>query len=235
MFCWQTPTVSNFGDLLGVPLLARYSNVKATVTDPWDADIVVCGSVLRLLPEKWKGIILGTGSLGQQRLPDLSQAKILAVRGPRTAHALKRTDLILGDPGFLAPGLLKQSPKRVRKLVVAPHWSDNKLEGKYPEASVLNLRVSASATVRIIREIGMAQQVVTSSLHAFLVALAFGIPAMAFPHGRTSREGGDWKWHDALAPIGMKHVWGEWVEAPRQAVEEVQGQLRQAFAAVTDG
>jgi len=227
LFYWNT--VQNFGDLLGIPLLRHYAKVDAAFAEPEEADIVVCGSILRLLPSGWKGIILGTGAIARGNFPDLSKATVLAVRGPRTANLLKRQGLVLGDPGVLAPGLLKDPVKKTRALLVVPHWSDDSLALRYRETPVVNVRTTN--VVRIVREIASAEQVVTSSLHGLLVAWSFGIPTKVFPHGRTDQEGGTWKWEDALTPLGVKHVWGgKFREAPAQAIEDTQGRLREAFA-----
>jgi pyruvyltransferase len=227
IFYWNS--TQNFGDLLGVPLLKHYAKVSATFARPEEADIVVCGSILRLLPSGWKGIVLGTGSIARGNFPDLSKATVLAVRGPRTAHLLKRSGLVLGDPGVLAPGLLESLPKKTRPLLIVPHWSDDSLALRYRDTPVVNVRTTN--VVRIVREIASAEQVVTSSLHGLLVAWSFGIPTKVFPHERTDIEGGTWKWEDALTPLGVRHVWGgKFREAPMQAIEDMQGNLRSAFA-----
>jgi len=235
VFEWTT--VSNFGDRLSVPLIRRFAGVEAL---PWSvpngSDLFACGSVLTRVPAGFEGTILGTGSLRDFIPPDLSRARILAVRGPLSLSLVLSgggtvPGSILGDPGLLAPALLDETSWHDQYAVgVVPHWSDDELAARFPDAHRIDVRCAPEV---VVRQIAGCARLVTSSLHAQIVADALGIPSAAYPHKRGQlREGGSYKWDDYAGALGMDHEWGVTRVAPADAVRRAQRGLESAFAAL---
>lgn len=172
--------VNNFGDLLG-PIIVEGIARKASLDWPGrDVRLLSVGSVLH---EAQDGdVVWGTGINGKIA-PERHRFEILdvrAVRGPRTREFLTErgieTPAIYGDPALLlahvAPHLA--SPKRTLDVVVVPNFEDlRRHRHRWPREIVK----PTMPIKRCLKEITAGRLVVGSSLHALIVAEAFGIPA----------------------------------------------------------
>lgn len=230
-FYWNKKV--NFGDLLTYPLLKRFAGLESTWAPPVDADLVVVGSILDLLPRQWNGVIAGAGKLHQKTVLDFPDAKILAVRGPLTAKGLKG-DFVMADPALLADELVPL-PDRIYNLGVIPHWTDTTLEfdKRFAIFDPKIIRVSDDP-LKVISEIGQCKKIVSSSLHGIIIADAFGIPRRIEIAPRmlthAHQEGGLFKWEDYSASLGMKFEVGLTQMPDRNKVTEMQHDLFDVFS-----
>jgi len=214
----------NFGDLL-TPLLAeRFTDVRLVWAPAACARVVISGSILEHLPAGWPGIVAGAGKLHEASTVDLSRATVLGLRGPLTARDIPG-EYALGDPGLIADELVT-GVQKVHNLGIVPHWSDAALEhrAEFKRYNPLIIRTSADP-LTVIRQIGSCRKIVASSLHGLILADAFGIPRRTELLPRPTHEGGDFKYRDHAACVGLPFVLGLTQEAPRHIVQERQHAL----------
>lgn len=223
----------NFGDLLTPLLLKRFTGLSSTLTSPAEAQLVMIGSILHQLPSNYMGVIAGCGSL-LYRGYIFPSAKILAVRGPLTFDSIsyKKGHIVLGDPGLLADELVPPQD-RIYELGVVPHWSDTAL-AQDPRFSIYNPKIIdvTKDPLQVITEIAQCKKIVSSSLHAIILADAFGIPRrieLAPDMISNPYEGGTFKWEDYSLSIGMKFITGLTQEPERSRITERQHELFDVF------
>jgi len=223
----------NFGDSLGSWLLAHFSDtVVQLARTAAESEVIVTGSILHHMPDNWQGTVLGAGSL----YPDSKfpvRAEYMAVRGPLTAALAHGScqDVALGDPGLLA-GELVGYQERTYELGIVPHWSDDRLTYRIgaDKPGTLVIDVAADPWL-VVKQIASCKRVVSSSLHGIIVADGLGIPRRVELAGlpRIEAEGGDWKYRDHNAAIGLPFKVGEWQSPVFSRVEDVQHGLWDAF------
>jgi hypothetical protein len=195
----------NFGDLLTPLLFKKFSNLPVGLAPIGDADLVAVGSILDLLPQKWRGMVVGTGKLREAAPVDLSAARVMALRGPLTAASVTglRGDVVYGDLGLLADELVPR-PAKLHQLGIVPHWSDTKLEQRpeFLKYKPLIIRPSGDP-LDVITQIGSCRKIVSSSLHGLILADAFGIPRRTELAERQAKEGGAFKFQDYSASLDL--------------------------------
>lgn len=215
----------NFGDLLGPLLLEHFSDLEVEWAPAAEADLLTVGSLIHQVPLDWAGILAGTGSLWQQKLSPLPNATVLGVRGPLTARGLGLTgSFALGDPGLLANELVVAHKEH--NLGLVPHWSDKDLENRpeFKKYKPLIIRPDGNP-LEVLRQIGSCRKIVASSLHGIIVADAFGIPRRTETTPRFLQEGGDWKFRDHNAAVGVPFELGVTQTAPRWIVQDRQHEI----------
>lgn len=215
----------NFGDQL-TPVLLAHFGVPCTWSAPVRAELVVCGSILSKFPDGWSGTVLGTGFIraGMRRR---LRARILAVRGELTRAALGLPRGVpLGDPGLLVGDLTPV--ERGDRVVVLPHYVDHAIAKRHPDARVLDIRTEPRD---LIRQIGSAGLLYTSTLHGLIAADALGVPHVLEPHAAV--VGGMFKFWDYGSALG-ETIWpGVRRLSSREAVGLAQDRLRAAFRSLT--
>lgn len=220
----------NFGDLLTPLLLERFSKTRVNWAPVKDASFVCVGSILDVLPQKWTGIVIGSGKLRETSNVDLSSATVLALRGHLTANGVKaRGDYVLGDPGLLADELVTDVEK-IHDLGIIPHWSDIKLEHRHEFKQFKPVIIRPSSDpLEVIRQIGQCRKIVSSSLHGIIVADAFGIPRRTEMAESFSKEGGSFKFRDHSTTVGLEFKIGVTQEVPRSRIQDLQHELYDMF------
>jgi len=217
----------NFGDLLTPLLLAHFADLQVVWAPVAEASFVCVGSVLEHLPQGWSGTILGSGKLKAESQIDLSRARVLALRGPLTAQCVKgvRRGFVLGDAGLLADELVPVVEKK-HALGLVPHWSDTTLEHRpeFQRYAPVVIRPSEDP-LEVIRKIGECRKIISSSLHGIIVADAFGIPRRIEMTERFAKEGGDFKFRDHCAAVGVPFQVGVTQEPSRYKVQDRQHEL----------
>jgi Polysaccharide pyruvyl transferase len=224
--------VPNFGDQLTAMLLRRFSKLDSCWASPEESELITIGSILTHMPKHWRGVVAGAGKLHEKSVIDLPEAMFLAVRGPLSAKGLKK-NLVLADPALLADELVGYRDKEY-DLGLVPHWTDKTLAldprfTKY-RPKIIDVRADPAT---VLREISKCKKIVTSSLHGAIVADAFIIPRrielaprmLSHPH----QEGGDFKWRDYSASLGMKFEPGVLMEADPHKVHDLQHELFEVF------
>jgi pyruvyltransferase len=225
--------VKNFGDALAPFLLDHFGNADLEWADIADASIVSVGSILEHIPPQWSGYICGAGRLKEDSRLDLSDATILALRGPLSARGIKG-NFALGDPGLLADELVGPQEKKW-DLGIVPHWKDDKLAPRFEKmfrapntTRVINPR---GEPLTVVAEIGACRRIVTSSLHGMITADAFGIPRRVeiSPKLLNATEGGDFKFRDYSESINTPFEPGKMTEPSRWAIEDAKYSIFDAY------
>lgn len=178
--------LTNFGDELG-PEIVRRLGFEVRYVPAHKADLVACGSIMHHLASR-ETMVWGSGMMSPPKRPKFRLKHVLAVRGTETAERIPHEGVALGDPGLLVPLLWKPARKR-HKLGVVPHYVDTR---SYPEADIV-IDVEAPLD-QVIEDITSCERIKASSLHGYIVARAFGIPAERIAHPRVG--GGSFKWND---------------------------------------
>ena len=223
--------IQNFGDCLTPLLLERFAGVRSAWAPPETARVVCVGSILEHLPARWTGTVAGAGKLAEESRVDLRAARILALRGPLSAHGIPG-DYVVGDPGLLADELV-MTPTRRHPLGVVPHWSDTRLATD--PAFMIPGRVvidPCDDPLKVVRTIGECEAIVASSLHGIVLADAFGIPRQIEYCASFEREGGMFKFRDHCAAVGVAFSAGRRQLAGRYAVERRKRELRDVLSTV---
>lgn len=174
--------VNNFGDLLG-PLIAEAVLERAGLDSRparRDARLLTAGSIMHLAREG--DVVWGTGVNGKvdAGLHRFKTLDVRAVRGPQTRRFLSSRGVVApdvyGDPALLLPwlssSLRRTSQTKAHELTVVPNLNDVKCY----EASE-SLLLPTESVARCLDRIAKSELVVGSSLHAIIVAEAFGVPA----------------------------------------------------------
>lgn len=208
--------IRNFGDLIG-PALVRGLLDKFDLEDPHEHKrLVAVGSIMSLTQPG--DVVWGTGvngkSMGLGAAPDLD---IRAVRGPRTRDLLiakgARVPKVFGDPALLWPilwprhhyltGIRRESD--LSPVTVVPNFND--LDTMRPFEGAIS---PLGEPHDIIGTIARSRFVCGSSLHAIIIAEAYGIPARLL----ISKTEHPFKYDDYYSGTGRD------IFAPAATVEE---------------
>ncbi|WP_312124350.1 polysaccharide pyruvyl transferase family protein, partial [Brevundimonas sp.] len=216
----QEDEVKNFGDYL-----ADFLSQEMFEPISWhDGPVHVIGSVIAdfLVPEadltedgqqQPKVVFWGCGVRDENGLSEdrIHRAKILAVRGPKTASVLKLGAATpQGDIAFFLPALY--APRRLRltagKSICIPHFWDRRPDGDFADAGcdvVLRTNIAAGPVQirRVIDSIASADFVLTASLHGAVVAAAYGIPFAFWDNGHVDLP---FKWEDFAAYLSIPNT-----------------------------
>lgn len=217
----------NFGDQL-TPALLAWKGIDYEWAPADQADLIAVGSVISRLPHAgWRGIVWGTGTIQREVRRDLRSARVLAVRGELTRKACSLpAHTQLGDPGILVPLLFPGIRREVRHgLVLAPHYVDDSMRRRHPDARVVDVLAGHRAVVQAIAQ---AELLITSSLHAMITADALGVPHIVEPHDQV--KGGLWKFADYASAFGDTVKAGQARLSDRAHMYERQAQLLAGLA-----
>jgi hypothetical protein len=215
-------------------LLARFSDLDVTWAPVAEADMLVVGSIIDMLPDdgSYKGKIVGTGVLRPttDARARLKTAQIYALRGPLTACHVPGS-YALGDAGILANELA--SPDKLYNLSLLPHWLDKELEHRFTQWSPHIIHAD-DGPLEVITQIGASRKLVTSSLHGLVIADAFGVHRRLEYSPVLDREGGQHKFLDWHAALHMPFELGKTARPSQRRVEDMQSEMFDAFEAIGD-
>lgn len=171
---------NNFGDLLGPWIVARVaSTLKLGRAISSRQRLLAVGSIINLVAREGD-VVWGAGIHGNH-LPltdPIPPIDIRAVRGPSTAAVLRGCGIdvpeVFGDPALLIPHLWSDAELGIHRgtggTVVVPNYYD------LPNAPRQSLNPRGDMLTRV-RAIASAERVIASSLHAIVIAEAYGVPA----------------------------------------------------------
>lgn len=171
----------NFGDLLSPILIQYWLNCTPTaVPGNSKGKLIGLGSILSSAQDG--DIIWGSGCKGENI--KLCNTKIISLRGPLTKdHAEKYggdvENTLLGDPALLLPlmipkkSLIKNS--QMTNVCIIPHFLD-KSKWHMNNKKYTKLSLNHYNWLMVIKSIVNSEMVLTSSLHAAIIADAYGIP-----------------------------------------------------------
>lgn len=145
-----------------------------------------------------------TGNLIGYSIPDDTQIVVHAVRGRRTAEALRKKGLVVpenyGDPVWFLPKIFPDATSKTHELGVIVHISEletptadsvvkSALERyRLPEELASSIRIINTYTPstieglrRKVDEIVSCRRILSTSLHGLVIAETYGIPCAWFP------------------------------------------------------
>lgn len=180
-WCWRPEDKAyiNFGDELTGLLLERiFPNEKHEWVDPEEAEIVAVGSVLRNVRPFLRDGTAIWGSGGGYEPEDVERLNVLAVRGPVTVENCELPrDTPIGDPALLLPLYVQPSEKKY-KLGLVRHIADDRLH----ELVDADIEITCDRPpLEVIADITSCEMIISSSLHGWIVAFAYGIPCVPMP------------------------------------------------------
>lgn len=224
----------NFGDQLG-PLLMARAGAEVAWSEAPASDAVCVGSIAEHLPPGYTGVVAGIGVAHAHTAPDLGAATVLGLRGRLSWEAAGRpSGAVLADPGLLAPRLLAARPEPAREVGVVPHFTDRALWNRWRRNGRGHHLINVTApALHVIAEIASCRRIVTSSLHAVVVADAFGIASRYEPFPKIQGRGH--KFDDHASAVGVEAAPRTWRPAPPPALiaelqDQVEGMLTRAVA-----
>lgn len=175
--------VNNFGDLIGPLVVAKMTNQFPADSRPQFSPhrLLTVGSIMHLA--RTGDIVWGSGVNGKVSIAEhaYSSLDVRAVRGPLTKawlHTHKRVEApeVFGDPALLFPELFRTEivhPSALsRSMTLIPNLNDLPRFRDHP-----SLISPVGTPSSIIRTIISSEFVVGSSLHAIILADAYGVPA----------------------------------------------------------
>ncbi|WP_321325737.1 polysaccharide pyruvyl transferase family protein [Thiomicrorhabdus sp.] len=195
--------VNNFGDLLGPLIIEKILQDKGIVNNQRTNSkrLLGVGSILHFAKDF--DTIWGSGRNG--KIKDTSHnfkdLDVRAVRGPLTRDFLINKGIncpeIYGDPALLLPHYFPElkilSEEKKFNITIIPNLNDL---GKYElDKNTINPTMDL---FYILKRIVQSKYVIGSSLHAIIVAEAFGVPARLI----TSENEDPFKYHDYFQGSG---------------------------------
>lgn len=176
---------SNFGDLLGPVIVRRmHSRLGLRGARPGTQRLLAVGSIMRLAQDG--DVVWGAGINGKSvATAQFANVDVRAVRGPMTARVLREfgNDVpeVYGDPALLIPELWTDSELGIARntggTVLMPNYNDIR---EWP-SDAIDPRGDVWERVRLLAS---ADRVVASSLHAIVIAEAYGVPAVLVSSGK---------------------------------------------------
>lgn len=228
--------IPNFGDALAPLLLERFADINVEWDTISHSSVASVGSILEHIPPMWGGYILGSGRLFENSHLHIKGCKILLLRGPLSAKGIpgKHT---YGDPGLLADELVGPQEKRW-DLGILPHWLDKELGPRFlkmiPKSATVKIINPRDNPLTVLRQLGACRRIVTSSLHGMICADAFGIQRRVETFPRLLQEGGDFKFRDYSASLGLDFVPGVMIQAPPLLVWDLKFNVYDAYQALAE-
>lgn len=216
--------IPNFGDRLNIDLFYKLFNTKVQFAPVTTAEYISVGSLMEFYLKKTsfkkyfhslldniftqEVNVLGTGFISAQKNEKESFRKNLnfyAVRGKLTQKRIEKIqnksydDLVLGDPGLLAPFLLeREKVSKKYKLGIIPHYMDKQ------EPCILKIAESLDNSIlidvleqplEVIKKIAECEAIISTSLHGLIIADSFNIPNI-WAIASNKLYGGEYKFKD---------------------------------------
>jgi pyruvyltransferase len=206
LFAWQPPSgARNFGDHLSHIIAAAVARERGMTFDDEISRprrMLGDGSILHFARNG--DTIWGSGVNGKISLDQIvaRQLDVRAVRGPKTADVLRsmgiKVPAVYGDPALLLPRYFGKRFRvaPVRDYIFIPNLNDLKTHGQLP-----NLMSPLRGWNRCVEAICGAKLVIASSLHAIILAEAFGVPAR---YVRLTETESQFKYDDYAQSTGRR-------------------------------
>jgi pyruvyltransferase len=222
IYHWSGAHNKNFGDILGPYLVKKLTEHNVEWAKPENSDAVIIGSIMEHLPQQYKGTVAGIGIASSNTKKDLTQAKVLAVRGKFTLNNIQTVDknIILGDPGLLAPIAYNvDNVSKEYKYGMILHYNDKQNQPK-ENYNVIDIK---SGIENIITEAAKCEKIITSSLHGLILADSLFLPRKWLSFNKIQRKG--LKFSDYASSIDMPIYKNTWQTADTKIIKQKQQQL----------
>jgi hypothetical protein len=204
---------SNFGDT-SVPYMLRKNNIPFVFAHHnIKTKVIMTGSILGIASRP-ETVVWGSGII-KNNCEIVTDARYLAVRGPRTLNKLKlagvdTTDIAIGDPMLLFSKFFTPTSTKKYKLGIVPHTVDYTAvmevirtnPDNYRNTVVLHPCRSISQIEGFINSINECEAIVSSSLHGIICAHTYNIPGSWLKLGNRLM-GDDVKFHDYLESVKL--------------------------------
>ena len=187
----ESGRVNNFGDLLGPIIVGRLTDSLSPPDSTPPARLLSVGSIAHF--SRSGDVVWGSGVNGKIPVDKITSERldVRAVRGPISQRLLRglghTVPDVYGDPALLLPTLFPESREWAKAklfgLTIVPNLNDLDIfdltdtEVVSPQLPVWD----------VIRRIAHSEFVIGSSLHAIIVAEAYGVPARALASTRENR------------------------------------------------
>ncbi|RZL22687.1 MAG: hypothetical protein EOP31_22250 [Rhodococcus sp. (in: high G+C Gram-positive bacteria)] len=209
---------TNFGDELSRYVLQYAFQEKVKWAAPRNAEMLGVGSLIDFyLQAGGSGAeIWGSGVRDPRWFSDNPGAverlgKVLAVRGPHSAHVLGIGSQEVGDPGILAASLLADTGRRIVRNGTSflPHFrtwktKEGRREIQLARSSGLKIISPTETPLRATQLIADSEMLFTSSLHGIIVAHAVGTPVQPVTHTVSASEP-TFKYDDYFSSIDRRY------------------------------
>jgi len=198
--------VYNAGDQLSPLLVAHLSGRSVKYAAPFSQNkLIGLGSGLAAI--KPGDVVWGAGLARPEHVKYISKGsnfRILAVRGPKTRDALLAAGHdcpeVFGDPTLLAPLVFpRQRKPKFRAGVVPEHPRIGQFRQRKFDDGVTFIPPSLNIE-DFVTQLCECDLIITSSLHALILADAYGVPAVPLVHPPHQALGFDFE--DYLASTG---------------------------------
>jgi len=187
---------TNFGDFL-TPYIIKKLSGELPISNTIDKHLILSGSILSLANDN--SIVIGAGFMNSSDAIK-GNPEIKAVRGFESKKIINSQGFncdVVGDPGLIIPLLYNKSKEKKFDLSIVPHYIDYDIKTDFNKINILN------DVEFIIDRIIESKKIVTSSLHALIVAHAFDIPALLVKF--SNKIAGDgFKYKDYFTSVGIK-------------------------------
>lgn len=205
----RLPGPRNFGDELGPIIVKRLLELHGLDVkfrkSRYNSTLFTVGSVISMVSNG--DSVWGSGHLAGDKpalRSGVEKFTTYALRGPltklelETGFGIGQLPEVFGDPAVLVPYLFPELRKnQSTKLLQVSHMSESpKLAIR--NSHILNL-VATESPFTVIREIIESQKLITSSLHAKIIADSFGVPCNVYSFGEMS----DFKFRDYAGGVGL--------------------------------
>jgi hypothetical protein len=199
---------SNVGDTLTPILVSYFTNQKVEFTErEQQGKLVGVGSIISGVRDN--DTVWGAGCISQdEKIRELKNVKYLAVRGKLTEKKLGVDCGVYGDPALLLPRIYNPDIKATKLIGYCPHYIHHDL---FKNIEIINVRQNWKD---FIDDLLQYEKIVTSSLHGFIIALAYGREVRWIKH--DDRVIGDgFKFRDFGTGVGLdikEDVWYNKIE-----------------------
>jgi hypothetical protein len=221
LFWTQDEPVHNFGDFLSILLAERALLAPFFPADRYRLigsaldETLIAADIQQVGDPAATIACWGCGARGPIGLSEqtMSRTAVLGLRGPLSRAALGMSeDTPLGDPALLLPLLYVPCAPQVGKtkeVLCIPHYNEPLLEAELlartGATAVVSPRVVTLADCEaLIDRIAAADFVLAGSLHAAIIAFAYGTAFAFLDQGFVDAP---FKWQDFASLIGIEARW----------------------------
>lgn len=192
--------IGNVGDMLTPIILRNLTGVEPEYVPHTErGKLIAVGSLCEFIQDD--DDVWGAGLISPTVVPPKrSNVKVLAVRGRKTADLLRAAGYeipdVYGDPACIMPQIYFPAVEKKYRVGYVPHYVEAKewLCLFWDKGHLIHIM---SDPYFFIRQILKCEAIITSSLHAFLLARAYGIPAQ-YLQLTDKIIGGYFKYEDAM-------------------------------------
>jgi len=185
---WRANT--NFGEML-IPIIVKWisgHDIEYVYNDVKGKYLIIGSEMSRNVLQE-NDIVWGYGNRYSERVKVPESANILAVRGELTWESMDGdVPRVFGDPSILMP--LIYTPKQLERrydIGIITHHTDRHLFKKINDPNILLLDIFDDPYL-IIDKLNSCDIVISSSLHACIVAESYDIPVIWMLGSKDKRE-----------------------------------------------